>query len=1129
MMILLRHAFRVSTRSWLALCGILLIGAAACFGQSADAGKAAAARLNNTGVALMNQQLTERALEKFKAAHTADPSSPVPLLNQGIALLYLQRLSEAEESLKQAAALDAQNPRIWYSLGLLYLNNGDSRSAVTEMKRAAAIDSADPDTHYFLGTLYMQLKDYEQARQEFEAALRLSPTHASAEFGLARTLQRLGENDAAREHLKRFQHLTEGKISTPLSAIYGEQGRYAIAQDMGVHIEPVSAMIPVALVAQFLQGPAGTSACIAGVTGLGQKDLVVLASGDQAIHAYKNLGNGSFKELPAEQTGLSASGQGVACAAGDFDNDGLPDLAVALSDRVLLFRNLGNGRFADVTKASGIGQLNHPAGLMFVDFDHDGDLDLYITGSQHAVLWRNNGNATFTEWTEQEGFAGLNSSVSAMLSDINNDRAVDLVVTGAGSSPVIYENAREGPFKPVSLYTDANLTATQSISIFDFNKDGWMDVAVTHSASPGISLWRNVEGKHFERVTLPLSGVTRAWGVAPIDIDNDGWIDLAVTVETAKGAELRILRNRGALGFEDVSDAVGLSKVRLTQPRQVIAVDVDGDGATDLVVTQLDEPVVVLRNVGGNSNHSLRIALSGLADNKSALGTKVEVFADGSWQKFEVAGGSGPTEIVAGLGKAERADIVRMLWPTGVPQDEIDVAADKPVAITELDRRGSSCPVLFTWDGKRYQFISDVIGAAVVGHWVSPTATNQADPDEWIKVDGSKLKERNGYFSVRFGEPMEEVNYIDQLRLVAIDHPDGTEVYPDERFLSEPPFASGKPVVASALHLPAGAWDDKGRDVLDLLAQQDHRYVRDFSNLKYAGFANAHTLTIDLGEWTPGNPLRLLMTGFIEYFSASSMYAAWQAGLNPMPPYVEAQMPDGSWKRIIDDMGFPAGLPRTITVDLTGKLPAGTRRVRMTTNLQIYWDQVLVDNGPDVSGRIRQTELPLAMAHLAFRGYPEQVDGETPGDLTYHYDRISATGPFLWERGSYTRYGDVTPLLKEIDNHYVVFGSGEDIDAEFSAASLPPLTPGWKRDYFFYANGFVKDMDFYETMPFTVADMPFHEMSTYPYPENEHYPTDVKSFDYRLEWNDRFESGDRLQRFEFHYAPTISEPITSQP
>jgi len=1142
----------VSLNALVLLLVMLSTGGGASAFASADQqpSQVEAARLNDIGVALMNQQLTEKAIAKFEEAHAADPSSPIPVMNEGIALVYLRKLPEAEEALKKAAAMDPNNARTWYSLGILHLGAGDPKLAIANMEHVVKIDPNDADTRYFLGTFYLNLGDYEHAKESFAEALKLNPVHASAEFGMARALQRMGHVDEARECLKRFQELTEKKISSPLSAAYGEQGRYATVQDMLVPESPIGPMIPVSFVPQTISGHSfgavvsaakneqGGGGCIIDIEGPGHKDLVVMGDGEQAIRAYRNLGNGSFEEIPATRTGLSASGHGLACAVGDYDNDGLPDLAVAMSDRVILFHNLGKGKFADTTKAVGIEQLNHPAGLTFIDFDHDGDLDLFVTGtainssSGPSVMWRNNGNSTFTEWTGPTGLAGSGTTTGATLSDINNDRAVDLVVTGEAGAPTIFENAREGHFKVVPLYTAPQLAPTVGVSVFDFNKDGWMDVAITHAGVPGVSLWRNIEGKSFERVPLPIKDAKAAWGLTPIDIDNDGWIDLAVIVETANGPELHVLRNRGAAGFEDVSEAVGADKLKLQNPRSVIAADVDGDGAADLIVTQLDQPPLVLLNVGGNRNHSLRLALTGLADNKTALGTKVEVFSNGKWQKFEIAGGSGymsqnSTEILAGLGQSEHADVVRMLWPTGVPQDEIDLAVAKPAAITELDRRGSSCPVLFAWDGKEYQFISDVIGAAVVGHWVSPTATNQADPDEWIKVDGSKLKARNGYLSLRFGEPMEEINYIDQVRLVAVDHPKDTEVYPDERFMSEPPFASGRTIVASPeTHPLVGAWDDKGRDVLALLAARDHKYVRDFTNLSYAGYANMHTLTLDLGEWSPRNPLRLFLHGFVEYFSASSMYAAWQAGLEPVPPYVEAQMPDGSWKRIIDDMGFPAGLPRTIVVDLTGKLPAGTRRIRMTTNLQIYWDQALVDNGPDDSGQVRETELPLGMAHLAFRGYPQQVDGATPGDLTYHYDKISATGPFEWQRGSYTHYGDVTPLLEKPDNHYVIFGSGEEIDVEFNAAALPPLPAHWKRDYFFYANGFVKDMDFYEAMPFTVAQMPFHGMSTYPYPAGEHYPDSAAALGYRLDWNDRFESGDRLQRFQFNYQPAVSQPMT---
>ncbi len=1097
----------------------------------------------------MNQQFTDKALQKFDEAHKAEADGAVPLLNKGIALLYLRRLPEAEETLKAASALDPKSARVWYCLGLAHFDGGGQQQALGDFQHAAQIDPSDADSHYFIGTVYLGLKDYEHAIAEFEEALRLSPLHASAQFGLARALQRAGMADKSREHLKRFQEITQAKIGTPLSAVYGEQGRYATVQDMRSLTPTVGPMIPVtftALIAATDAGPGqstpptqGAGACLIDLEGKGEKDILTLGEGSNALRAFR-FTHGALAEIPLSEEGLVVSGRGISCAVGDYDNDGLPDLAIALEDRIALFHNLGHGHFAETTSAVGIHALNQPAGLTFIDFDHDGDLDLFITGraavsgTSSNVLWRNNGNSTFTEWTSQPGLGGNGATASAVLSDINNDRAVDLIVTGAGPAPLVYENQREGAFKQIALYTGA-LSPTRGVSTFDFNKDGWMDVAVTHTGAPGVSLWRNVEGKSFERVQLPIPEATAAWGLTPIDFDNDGWIDLAVLVETSLGTDLRILRNCGSEGFKDVSDSLGLKKLNLHGARSLIAADIEGQGAADLIVTRVAGPPLVLHNAGGSKNRSLRIALTGLADNKSALGTKVEVFSEGMWQKFEVAGSSGyqsqgSTEILAGLGRSERVDVVRMLWPTGVPQDELDVAANKPVALTELDRRGSSCPVLFAWNGSKYEFVSDVIGAAVVGHWVSPTSKNHADSDEWIKVDGTSLRSRNGRLSLRFGEPMEEINYVDRLRLVAVDHPENTEVYPNERFLSEPPFASGSTVVASpSTHALYGAWDNQGHDVRVQLATRDHEYVRDFENLSYAGFATPHALTLDLGPWTSANPLRLFLRGFIEYFSASSMYAAWQGGLEPEPPSVEAQLPDGSWKRVIDDMGFPAGLPRTIVVDLSGKLPEGTRRIRIRTNLQIYWDQVLVDNGADTAQLAHQVELPLTEAHLAFRGYPRQIDGKTPGDITYDYQSISATGPFQWQRGNYTRYGSVTPLLLAKDDRYVIFGSGEDIDAEFSDAALPALPAHWKRDYFFYADGFVKDMDFYEALPFTVAQLPFHHMSTYPYPNQEHYPDDVETVNYGLDWNDRFESGDRTQPFQFRYKPKSSEPIIDQP
>jgi tetratricopeptide (TPR) repeat protein len=1061
------------------LAGALVLAAVQAGAQAGHYGEAV--RLNNRGVAQMGQQFTEKAAESFAEAMKADPKLAQAATNEGIALLTLQKLDGAKTALEKAIELDQKNPQAWYNLGLAQHAGDDLDGALKSFQQAVKLDPRDVDSYYFEGVCYAEMKQFDQAIAVFRQALAINPLHASAEFALARALQRSGNTQDAREHFKTFQHLTSAKVSAAIGLAYGEQGRYSTVTPIEEQEAGRKAMIPVKLVEMPLgspvpkgEGPGAPQsftggACMLDVTGSGQMDLVLMQSGAQAIAVLHRKADGKFEEMDAAAAGLKASGHAVACAVGDYDGDGLNDVAVALDDSVRLYRNLGMGKFEDVTAEAGLTARNKPSGITFIDFDHDGDLDLFLTGAPLKagdapnVLWRNNGNKTFTEWTEPTGLGGSGTTAAAILTDFNNDRAVDIATTGDSAAPLIYVNPREGKYPTQALYEE-KLPATTGIAVLDFNKDGWMDIAVTHAGAQGVTLWRNSEApggakRRFERAELPLEGVTRGWGVTPIDIDNDGWIDLAAIVETKAGPQVRVLRNRGDGTFEDVSKALGLDAVKLTAPRGLIVADVDGDGAADLIVTQLNAEPVLLRNVGGNKNHSVRLDLSGYADNKTAIGVKVEIFAQGHWQKWELAGSVGygtqpAPQILAGLGDADHVDLLRILWPTGVLQDEIDLPKGPVIAMKEADRRGSSCPVLFAWDGHKYKLVTDVIGAAVVGHWFTPARRNIPNPGEWIKVDGAQLKSVDGKLSLRFIEPMEEVNYIDQLRLVAVDHPANVEVNPDEKFLDDPPFASGRMVASEGARLPAGAWDGEGHDVLDVLSRRDHKFASGFTATPYDGFANLHALTLDLGSVEADEPLRLLMTGYVNYFSATSLYAAWQAGVKPVSPYVEAQLADGSWQRITPgEAGFPAGLERTTVIDLTGKVPAGVRKIRLMSNLEIYWDQVLIDQSEHAEART--AEVPLSGATLHFRGYPKQMEGASPGDLDYDYDRVSLTGPFQHQRGNYTRFGDVTELLKGIDDRYVIFGSGEEIATEFDAAKLPALPAGWKRDYFFYANGFV--------------------------------------------------------------------------
>jgi tetratricopeptide (TPR) repeat protein len=1118
---------------------VLILAAAQLHGQAGA--RAEAVRLNNRGVAQMGQQFTEKAADSFAEAMKADPKLAQAAVNEGIALMTLQKLDAAKEALQKAIALDPKSAQAWYNLGLAQHAGNELDAALKSFQEAVKRDPRDVDSYYFEGVCYAELKDFDNAIATFKQALAINPMHASAEFALARALQRSGNTQDAREHFKTFQHLTSTKVSAAIGLAYGEQGRYSTVTPIEQHETGRKAMIPVKLVAETLSSVSATAtggACMLDVTGSGQMDLVVMQSGEQAIGVLHRTPDGNFESVDAAAAGLKASGHAVACAVGDYDADGLNDLAVALDDSVRLYRNLGKGKFQDVTADAGLKPLNKPSGITWIDFDHDGDLDLFVTGSglkagdAPNVLWRNNGNKTFTEWTEPTGLGGTGTTAAAILTDFNNDRAVDIAVTGAAAAPVLFVNPREGKYPAQALYEE-KLGRTNGIAVLDFNKDGWMDIAVTHAGAPGVTLWRNVEGpkgvgRQFERVALPLQGALRGWGVTPVDIDNDGWIDLAAIVETKAGPQVRVLRNRGDGTFDDVTKALGLDVVKLTAPRGLIAADVEDDGAADLIVTQENAAPVLLRNIGGNKNHSVRLDLSGYADNKTAIGAKVEIFANGHWQKWELAGAVGyqtqsAPQILVGLGDADHVDLLRILWPTGVLQDEIDLPKGPVIAMKEADRRGSSCPVLFAWDGGKYKLVTDVIGAGVVGHWFTPTRRNIPNPGEWIKVEGKQLASVDGKLSLRFIEPMEEVNYIDQLRLVAVDHPANVEVNPDEKFLDDPPFASGKVEASADAHLPEGAWDGDGRNVLDVLSRRDHAFASGFRATPYDGFANLHALTLDLGTVNAHAPLRLLMTGYVNYFSATSLYAAWQAGIKPVSPYAEAQLPDGTWQRITPgEAGFPAGLERTIVIDLTDKVPAGAHRIRLMTNLEIYWDQVLVDQSEHAQALT--TEVPVSAATLHFRGYPKQIDGASPGDLDYDYDRVSLTGPFQHQRGNYTRFGDVTELVKGIDDRYVIFGSGEEIAAEFDAAKLPVLPAGWKRDYFFYANGFVKDMDWWDASPFTVSQMPFHGMSKYPYPAAEQFPDDNGALSYQLNWNDRFDSGAPVRSYRFEYRDLVSTP-----
>jgi hypothetical protein len=348
---------------------------------------------------------------------------------------------------------------------------------------------------------------------------------------------------------------------------------------------------------------------------------------------------------------------------------------------------------------------------------------------------------------------------------------------------------------------------------------------------------------------------------------------------------------------------------------------------------------------------------------------------------------------------------------------------------------------------------------------------------------------------------LEEVIMFDQAQLLTVDHPAGTEVYPNERLLPEPPFPEFKIYTARGARPPVSATDSSGADILPAISRRDRIYADNFRLFPFKGYAETHSITLDLGNLKGAKKVLLLMDGWIDYADSSSNLAAGQAGWHLLPPSLQVKNAAGKWKTVIPSMGFPGGLSRTMTADLTGKFPSDDYHVRIVTNMCIYWDRILVDTSPEVS--VRVTRLDPISADLHFRGYPTYFTPDGKAPWIYDYARIQPAELWGTHAGAYTRFGDVRQLLLKRDDEYVVTRHGDEITLSFDPGQAPPLPDGWVRDYLLYADGYGKDMDINSLYPEVVGPLPFHAMSGFPYSKKEKYPDDPEHRRYQQTYNTR--------------------------
>jgi len=410
--------------------------------------------------------------------------------------------------------------------------------------------------------------------------------------------------------------------------------------------------------------------------------------------------------------------------------------------------------------------------------------------------------------------------------------------------------------------------------------------------------------------------------------------------------------------------------------------------------------------------------------------------------------------------------------------------------------------MIFTWNGKRFQFITDVLGVAPLGASSGDGQYFPVDHNEYVQIPGEALAERDGKYEIRITEELREVSYLDRVQLIALDHPAATEIFTNEKFKS-PPFPEFRLYGASRRVYPVAARDSEGRDVLARLVKRDQTYPDGFRR-DYNGVAELHHLDLDFGSAARGGRAVLILNGWVDWADGSTFLRAAQeskAGL--ILPYLQVRNARGEWQTVIEDMGIPAGKPKTIAVDLTGKWLSASREVRIVTNLCVYWDEIfLSENSAAPEARLTPVEAELADLH--FRGFSKpRIDPARKQPEAFDYQTWMPVSMWNPTPGLYTRYGDVRPLVTAVDDKLVVMGSGDEMRLLFPATGLPALKAGWKRDFLLLVDGWAKDGDYNTAFSQSVEPLPFHAMSAYPCPASQHFPDDADHRAYRDLYNTR--------------------------
>jgi tetratricopeptide (TPR) repeat protein len=1116
------------------------------------------------------QERCQRAIDLFQSVLAEDPRDCHA--NYCMGFTYLNNLNEFDKAVpyfRKVVEVDSNDAATWYWLGRSNLNDENRADECYEKAyqldptTAAALDRRR-DFLMRQGNVpgaeavVKEMDDFKKGKWDWHNLL--SDKYYSDHGQYAQVIGHSVESEDA----PRTGPIPSFK-SDNIVVELAPGARWAASADFGEG--------PVAELRKLVRQRFGAVMVVLDYDRDGLPDLFLLAAvvqdgkvRDLLLH---NDGKGHFTDVTAK-AGLAGNRPSLGCSVADFDNDGYLDLFITGAGEQHLFRNTGHSTFEDVTAVAGLDKLNGVClGSAFVDIDQDGDLDLVVarfaatpenavaalkdgTAPEGAgvVLFLNVGEAPAqvdvskdpppltARFKQADRLSGVLKDavppVSFVVSDFDRDQDLDLLVLADGAPPTFAVNDRllrlhkatlPGWLLPVGRWNGALVLDTKRRERSDLFFVGPDQPPVLLLSQPASG--EPDAGKWFKPGKVSSPPLIQA---VAIDLDLDGWTDI---VGLSKEHKPVFLHNDGRQ-LISVPDAFGPDAGWKEDVAALVAGDFNDDGLPDVLVWSEGSAPRLLANQG-NGNHSFQfyvtghrhVELPGFSVRCSADGVGVWVVVQAEdlhtgleYTTLSAGLGQSMQPITLGLGKHELPDVIRTRWPDMCLQADFSATAVIPgknlFKIEESNRKTTSCPILFTWNGERFVFVTDFLGAGSIGELDSNGSTRPPRPEESVKIEADQLKPLKGKYVLKLAEPMDELTLLDRLQLVVMDHPENVCVFPDERFPGEGPPPTQDLLAFRREIFPVKAVDHRGKDVTKTLREWDRDTVRDFAFRSWLGFAEEHWVELDFGdrlkEFGAKDPLFLCMAGWTDYPYPESIYAAEQAGIALMPPVLERQGEDGKWQKVCE-ASFPAGLPRMMTVDVTGKLAGPSCKVRLRTNMQVFWDQIFV--APLVHRILYQsgakeikdmdllhvTSLRVHSAELSPKACMLEYSPDGRQPTIYDYYR-RGTNPVTVPAGRITRYGDVTELLNKADDCFVIFGPGDELTVNFDASKLPPLPEGWTRDFVLRTWGYCKDCAPFTATGDAVEPLPFRAMDTYP-PHRTKYPDDVLHNDYRKRYNTR--------------------------